>query len=127
MYIVKQLEPGKRPLYVITFLTEGDGTDHGTWLITRDKNLAIEYFKWLYEEGCMTSWLDDEGQFYGERNISFRNEDDPMKLGGNWYYSDQEYVLSVSLTTITTDTPWGWNGPDAGKLRSFNNRGRSYR
>lgn len=106
-------EPGKRPLYVITYQSYGDGNSHGIYLVSRNKKTALDFFRWLYNEAIYRDWLNDDGELYAERQINI-NEDpeDKRKVRATFYYSDDDYGFDAELTTLYTDTPWGWNGPN---------------
>lgn len=116
------LVPGKRPYYVIHFLSRGDDTYSGLYLITRNKKEALTFFKWLYDIRVVEEWMGDDNVEDYDRNYQIRNhEDDVNKITGNFYYSNDEYTLDCFLHTIYTDTTLGWNNnPDPRIMDKYN-------
>ena len=115
-------KPGKRPYYVIYYMSSGDGNSMGVYLVSRNKKEAIRFFRWLYTDGAARDWENEEGEFYGERNITITEDpNDPTEVKGNFYFNDEEYGFDVELKTVRVDVPWGWRGPNTDLLSRYNN------
>lgn len=111
---------GKRYLYVIARCSNWDGLNQDIVFATRNKKEAIRRFRWIYNEWLRRDFINDEGEEWGEHNITL-DEANLETQGGYCYWYDDDGECQYALRAIRTDVFFGWREPNMAQEQDYRN------